>query len=98
MLNKGHAKKKQKKIYKYQAWRAVNDKQSRHILRRLLKVMKKISTGGPGAGATLTPALNTKQHQLSVHKHDSEGRESCRHGETAFSQPKITVDGWSRRN
>jgi len=74
LLNKWHAKKKKDK---YQAWRAVNDKQSRHILRRPLKVMKRrISTGGPGAGATLTPALNTRQHQLSVHNHDSEGRES----------------------
>lgn len=47
-----------------------------------------------------TPALNTKQHHLSVHRHDNEERKSCMHGVTAFSQPNITeeVDGWSRWN
>lgn len=53
--------------YKYQPWRAVNDKQSRHILRRPLKVMKKISTGSPGPHSstehTTTPSIGSQTWQ-----------------------------------
>lgn len=56
-----------------------------------LKVMKKISTGSPGPHSSTehktTPSI--------VHKHDSEERERCRHGVTAFSQQE--VDGQSRQ-